>query len=105
RILQGLGADWNLTRRVFLIEGVLISLAGALAGLVIGALVCQLQHTFGFISLGEGPGFVTEAYPVRMMVSDFLLVFLLSISIGFIASAFVSRTLVRRLSDPHLVNH
>jgi lipoprotein-releasing system permease protein len=105
RILQSMGADWNLTRRVFLIEGLLISLAGTLAGLTIGAIVCQLQGTFGFITLGQGQGFVTEAYPVRMMASDFLLVFLIATAIGFIASFLVSQTLVRRLSDPHLVNH
>jgi lipoprotein-releasing system permease protein len=105
QVLHSMGADWLMTRRVFLVEGMLISLAGTCAGLVIGALTCMLQDRFGFISLGAGQGYVTDAYPVRMLPTDFVLVFLIATTIGFIASYAVSNSLMRRLSDPRLYKH
>ena len=50
--LRNLGADDRLIARIFLFEGRLISLFGALSGIVLGLLLCYIQQRFGIISLG-----------------------------------------------------
>ena len=63
--LRNLGADDRLIARIFLFEGRMISVFGALSGIVLGLLLCFLQQRFGLISLGGGKGsFVVDAYPV-----------------------------------------
>ena len=60
--LRNLGADDRLIARIFLFEGRLISVFGAIAGIVLGLLLCFLQQRFGLISLGGGNGsFVVDA--------------------------------------------
>ena len=65
----------------------MISGLGALIGIVIGVALCLLQQTFGFIQLGEASGtFIIDAYPVRVVPSDILAVFLTVVAIGFLAA-------------------
>ena len=86
-VLQSMGANQQLIRRIFLMEGMLISLIGALLGLALGAIICWLQIRFGLIQLGnDNSSFVVNAYPVHMQLADFILVFITVMSIGFLAS-------------------
>jgi len=86
-VLQSMGAGQRLIRRIFLLEGVLISFIGALLGLSLGALVCWLQIRFGLIRLGSADSsFVVSAYPVSMQLTDFIVVFLTVLVIGFLAA-------------------
>lgn len=65
--LRNLGADDTLITRIFLFEGALISLLGALVGIVLGLALCLLQQELGIIGLGDGQGsFVVDAYPVSV---------------------------------------
>ena len=87
RTLRNMGADDSLIRWIFLFEGWMISGLGALIGIVIGVALCLLQQTFGFIQLGEASGtFIIDAYPVRVVPSDILAVFLTVVAIGFLAA-------------------
>ena len=86
-VLQSMGAGQKLIRRIFLMEGMLISMIGALLGLALGAVICWLQIRFGLIRLGgENSSFVVNAYPVYMQVADFIVVFITVMSIGFLAT-------------------
>lgn len=86
-ILQSLGAGKTLIRRIFLIEGMMISLTGAFSGLLLGAIVCWLQLQFGIIKLGSPDStFVVSTYPVNMQVTDFIYVLLTVLTIGFLAA-------------------
>lgn len=85
-VFKCLGASDSLIRRIFFAEGMLITLSGAAAGMLSGALVCYLQQTFGIITLTGGGGFVVDAYPVKMYATDFLMVFVVVCTIGFVAS-------------------
>jgi lipoprotein-releasing system permease protein len=88
-ILQSIGADQRMVRRIFFIEGLLISLIGAGVGLILGAIVCWLQMRFGFVRLGaEGSSFVVNAYPVMMKATDFLIVFFTVMIIGLLAAIY-----------------
>ena len=85
-VLQSMGAMQSLIKKIFLLEGMLISFSGALAGLVLGGIICKLQQVFGLIRLGSaGSSFVVSFYPVHMQATDFILVFLIVISIGLLA--------------------
>ena len=70
--LKALGADDTMVRKVFLLEGWLISLLGMAAGLVLGIVLALLQQQFGLVQM-PGDGFVTEAYPVVVKLGDILL--------------------------------
>lgn len=98
-----IGADIRTIRNIFLYEGLMISVGGALIGLVLGAVVCGAQQIFGLIRLGEGEGFITEAYPVAMQAGDFGIVLLTAVVIGYLASRLTSRVMVNRLADPRLI--
>ena len=72
--LKSLGATDGFVARIFIYEGNLIALLGAVVGLVLGVALCLLQQKFGLISLGGGGQFVVDAYPVRVKLTDLLLV-------------------------------
>ena len=96
--LRNLGADDRLITRVFLFEGGLISVCGAVAGILLGLLFCYIQQQFGIISLGGGNGsFIVDAYPVSVHVTDVLLIFVTVITVGFLSVWYPVRYLTRRL--------
>ena len=69
--LRSLGAQESLIKRIFVLEGWLISLVGMAAGLVVGVGFSFLQQEFGFIKM---PGnFVIQAYPIILSLTDVLL--------------------------------
>ncbi len=84
--LRNLGASDRQITRIFLFEGWLISIIGAVIGIVAGLLLCWLQQEFGFITLGRSEGaFVIDAYPVSVHPWDVVLVFVTVIVVGFLA--------------------
>ncbi len=71
RTLSSLGASDSLIKRIFVLEGWMISLAGLVFGLIAGVGFSLLQQHFGFIKM---PGsFMVQAYPVILSVGDILL--------------------------------
>ena len=71
RTLRSMGAPDSLIRKIFVLEGWFISLAGLAGGLVIGVGFAALQQAFGIIKM---PGhFVVQAYPIILSWSDILL--------------------------------
>ena len=96
--LRNLGADDRLIARIFLFEGRLISVFGAIAGIVLGLLLCFLQQRFGLISLGGGNGsFVVDAYPVSVHATDVILILITVIAVGFLSVWYPVRYLSKRL--------
>ncbi|MCK5078626.1 MAG: ABC transporter permease, partial [Bacteroidales bacterium] len=96
-VLHSLGANSRLIKRIFLLEGLLISLTGALAGLILGGLLSWVQQEFGIIRLGQGEGFfIIDAYPVEVRGIDFLYVFLTVFVIGYFAAWLPARKISRK---------
>ncbi len=96
--LRSLGASDKVISRVFLFEGRLISLFGAISGIVLGLILCFIQQKFGVISLGGGGGtFVVDAYPVSVHAWDVLLVFVTVLAVGFLSVWYPVRYLSKRL--------
>lgn len=84
-ILWSMGANKEMIKRIFLTEGMLISLTGALSGLLLGWLVCFLQIHYGLVSIQATGTYIIDAYPVNMQVLDFIYIFLTVVFIGFIS--------------------
>ena len=98
--LRALGANQRQTAQIFLFEGWLISGVGALVGIGIGLLLCELQIAFGFVKLGASEGsFLVDAYPVSVQATDILLIFLTVLAVSFIAVWFPVRRMTRNLLE------
>ena len=96
--LRSLGASDKMISRIFLFEGRLISLFGALSGIILGLILCFIQDKFGIITLGGGNGtFVVDAYPVSVHVWDIVLVFVTVLAVGFLSVWYPVRYLSKRL--------
>ena len=82
--LRNLGASDKLISRIFLFEGRMISVIGAVFGILVGLLLCWLQQRYGLVSLGQSSGsFVVEAYPVSVHPTDIVIIFLTVVAVGF----------------------
>ena len=95
-ILRSLGSSLKTIRRIFFLEGWMISLIGALAGTGIGLFICWLQETFGLLRLGQSGSFVVDYYPVDIQMLDVLGVFATVLAIGFIAAYYPVRYITRK---------
>ncbi|WP_077152868.1 FtsX-like permease family protein [Bacteroides bouchesdurhonensis] len=96
--LRSLGASDKMISRIFLFEGRLISLFGALSGIILGLILCFIQDKFGIIALGGGNGtFVVDAYPVSVHAWDIVLVLVTVLAVGFLSVWYPVRYLSKRL--------
>ena len=98
--LRNLGANDETIKRIFLLEGCLISFMGALVGVVLGVALCLVQQEFGLISLGSGDSagaFVIDAYPVSVHVGDVVLVLCTVLLVGYLSVLYPVRYLSRKL--------
>ena len=93
RILSHMGADEPTIRRVFLLEGWLISSLGTIIGLISGVLLCLGQEHYSWLKLGDGTEYVISAYPVQVQMADVLLVAVIVLALGFIAAYYPTKKL------------
>lgn len=101
RTLHNLGATDQLIKRIFMLEGMMISIGGAVLGLILGGLISWLQQEFGLISLGDGSdSFVVDAYPVKLLAKDFLIVFLVVLAIGFLVAWYPVKQISKKYLSP-----
>ena len=92
--LKSLGATERLIKKIFILEGWMISLSGMIAGLIIGISFSLLQQWLGFIKM---PGhFVVQAYPVILSWSDVALTAAGVATIGYLIALIPANTLSRR---------
>jgi len=93
-ILSSLGANKQLIRGIFFIEGMMISMLGCFIGMVTGLIFILLQQKFGFISM-SGTNMIIDHYPVGIKLTDFVLVFGTVFTVSVIASGISSRLSVQ----------
>jgi len=94
--LNNLGADTSLLKRIFLLEGWLISASGAVFGTLMGLLVCWVQIHFKLIMLQGSGSFIIDAYPVVIKSADVLITLIAVVIIGFLAAWYPIRYFTRR---------
>lgn len=98
-ILSSLGAGKKLIKRIFLIEGMMITLSGCIFGLIVGLVFCLVQQAYGLVTMGGVTIFATNAYPVSLKWSDFLLVFITVSVFSFMASSLASSLSVKKIDQ------
>jgi len=99
--LRNLGASDRQITRIFLFEGRMISVIGAVIGIAIGLLLCWLQQQYGFVRLGSSEGsFVVDAYPVSVHPTDIILIFVTVVAVGFLSVWYPVRYFAKRLLSP-----
>lgn len=91
QILSNLGASDRTIRRIFLLEGWLISAIGTFVGLIIGVVICVCQQEFGWLKMGNGSNYILSAYPIQVQPTDILLVAFIVLGLGFLAAWWPSR--------------
>lgn len=94
KTMFNLGAEVGDLRRIFLLQGTLLSLFGGLIGLVLGVVIVLLQQHFQFIMITPN-----LAYPVVFSVQNVLIVLATIFSLGFIASWIASSRVTKKLLE------
>ncbi|RZL37883.1 MAG: FtsX-like permease family protein [Pedobacter sp.] len=96
-ILSSLGASKKLIKRIFLLEGMMITMSGCVLGLLLGIVFYFLQHNFGLIKMGEDT--LISSYPIGLKWKDFILVFVTVGIFSFLASALSSNLSVKNIDQ------
>ena len=99
QVLSAMGADESLIRRIFYVEGMLISFSGAVLGLSAGAAVCWIQQQYGVIKLANAGSFIIDSYPVRMQTGDFVWILAAVALIGIVTCYFPARHFFTGITD------
>ena len=94
--LMFLGADKNLIRKIFMREGLMITITGAISGLLLGLLLCWIQMKFKLVPFSEG--FIVDSYPVKIIPMDLVLVFACVMLIGFFAAWYPVRIFTKKFN-------
>jgi len=88
---KAMGMRASTVRRNFMLYGWMICMVGAVAGIVLGLILCWIQHRFGIVSL---PGnFVISSYPVVVKVSDVLITLVSVAAIGLLMAYIPTRSI------------
>ena len=95
---RNMGATNKQITHIFITEGWLISLVGAVAGIAIGLILCWAQQTFGLIELqGATELLVVKQYPVEVQMTDLVVVFAAVAVVGLLTSMATSIVMRRKL--------
>lgn len=89
-VLQSMGADKSLIQKIFLSEGILLAVVGAATGIILALIIAFLQMKFHLIKL-IGNSFLIDYFPVKLVVTDFILVAFTAMIIAFAASWFPAK--------------
>ena len=84
-VLKAIGATDGTIQSIFLSEGILLSVIGGAIGIATATIICLLQINFHLITLTGGT-FLIDYYPVKLMWSDYVIVFLTVLVIAVLAA-------------------
>ena len=94
-VLQSMGAGEKSILKIFLSEGLLLGGIGTICGILMAVVICLLQLKFKLIKL-EGGSFLLDYFPVKLLITDFLLVAATATAIAFTAAWFPARKASRQ---------
>lgn len=102
-LLKAMGGDNTLIKKIFINEGLLISVVGGILGLLLGIVAVLIQQYFGIIRLGNGDGnYIIDAYPVALQFTDIVLAFITITIIGSVAAFFTANKSIKKIHDVSL---
>ena len=88
-ILRTMGATKKDIRRIFFINGVMMSVIGMICGLILGIIFCLLQQHFGIIKMGSS--YIIDSFPIKIYITDILAIFSMVVIISCLCTAIMSR--------------
>jgi len=94
KTLFNLGTEIKDLRKIFLLQGTLLSIFGGIIGLVLGIIIVLLQEYFQLIMITP-----TLAYPVVFTLENVLIVMGTIVTLGFIASLIASSRVSKELLE------
>ena len=104
--LRALGANDRQISRIFVLQGWLITLVGAITGVVIGLILCLCQQRFGWLHLsGDPANMIIDAYPVEVQWTDVLVTLALVAAVGLLTSMVTALIMRRRLRNRESKNN
>ena len=92
KTLFNLGTEIGHLRKIFLLQGTLLSIMGGILGLVLGIILVLLQQQYELIMITP-----TLAYPVIFSLENVLIVMGTIVSLGFVASLIASSRVSKKL--------
>lgn len=99
-VLYSMGATSTRIRRIFIYEGLIISISGTAIGLFLGWMVCYIQLHFGLVSMGLENAVVAN-YPVKLLLSDFgftaACMFIITLLISYRPAIIATRTSLTKM--------
>ncbi len=94
KTLLNLGTEIKDLRKIFLLQGTLLSVFGGIIGLTLGIVIVLLQQHFELVMITP-----TLAYPVVFSIENVLIVLATIVTLGFIASLIASSRVSKKLLD------
>ncbi|WP_348812325.1 ABC transporter permease [Flavobacterium maritimum] len=94
KTMFNLGTEIKDLRKIFLLQGTLLSVFGGIIGLVLGIVIVLLQQQYQLIMITP-----TLAYPVVFTLENVLIVMTTIVTLGFIASLIASSRVSKKLLD------
>ncbi|MFZ9046030.1 MAG: FtsX-like permease family protein [Cyclobacteriaceae bacterium] len=96
-VLSTQGAPKSLIRKIFLYEGSIVALTGALVGMVLGLTISLLQQEFKIISMGAQTT-IMDAYPIKVEFLDVFLSMACIVTITLIAAVPPAKKAAEKIS-------
>lgn len=94
KTLYNLGVEIKDLRRIFLLQGTLLSVLGGILGLGLGSILVVLQQKFQLIMITP-----SLAYPIEFHWENLVLVFGTVVTLGFISSWIASSRVSKKIMD------
>lgn len=94
KTLHSLGSDIKDLKKIFLLQGSLLSVFGGLVGLVLGIVIVLIQQQFKLVMITE-----SLAYPVVFSIQNVAIVFATIVSLGVVSSWIASSRVSQKLLD------
>jgi len=92
RTLYSLGTTLREIRRIYFVQGVIVTTMGGVIGVVLGSLLIASQLAFGWLKITP-----SLAYPVEYQLVNVLIVLGTIMVLGLIASKIASRRVNKKL--------
>jgi len=86
-ILKSMGSDERGIKRIFMMHGMIIGVAGTFLGLAIGLTACWIQLRYEIIKLPQDI-YIIGSLPVKINPLDFLIVGVISLALTFAATLY-----------------
>jgi lipoprotein-releasing system permease protein len=94
KTLFSLGSEIQDLKKIFLLQGTLLSVLGGIFGLVLGVVIVLIQQEFKLVMITK-----TLAYPVVFSFKNVFIVFVTIVILGFLASLIASSRVSKKLLD------